>query len=117
MPVRVMKLIGVTHLIVTNAAGGLNSSYNPGDIMLMKDHVNIMGFAGNNPLQGPNDDRYVDPFHSQCKFFSLWFVHFLFFLPSIYVFAPQEKKGEICGYSKFSIPLFNFMHKSAGHLI
>ncbi|XP_023246720.1 purine nucleoside phosphorylase-like [Copidosoma floridanum] len=58
MPVRVMKLVGVSHLIVTNAAGGLNPNYNVGDIMLMKDHVNLMGFAGNNPLQGPNDDRF-----------------------------------------------------------
>ncbi|KAH0548725.1 purine nucleoside phosphorylase-like isoform X1 [Cotesia glomerata] len=58
MPVRVMKLIGVTHLIATNAAGGLNSNYKVGDIMLVQDHLNIMGFAGNNPLQGPNDDRF-----------------------------------------------------------
>ncbi|KAL0109284.1 hypothetical protein PUN28_014403 [Cardiocondyla obscurior] len=58
MPVRVMKLIGVTHLIATNAAGGLNPTYKVGDIMIMKDHVNMMGFAGNNPLQGPNDDRF-----------------------------------------------------------
>lgn len=57
MPVRVMKLVGATHLLVTNAAGGLNADFNVGDIMLMKDHVNMMGFAGNNPLQGPNDDR------------------------------------------------------------
>lgn len=59
MPVRVMKLVGASHLIVTNAAGGLNDKFNVGDIMLMKDHVNMMGFAGNNPLQGPNDDRYA----------------------------------------------------------
>lgn len=58
MPVRVMKLVGVTHLIATNAAGGLNPTYKVGDIMIMKDHVNMMGFAGNNPLQGPNDDRW-----------------------------------------------------------
>ncbi|KAF7386916.1 hypothetical protein HZH66_011368 [Vespula vulgaris] len=58
MPVRVMKLVGVTHLIATNAAGGLNPTYQVGDIMIMKDHVNLMGFAGNNPLQGPNDDRF-----------------------------------------------------------
>lgn len=57
MPVRVMKLIGVTHLIVTNAAGGINPDYNVGDIMIIKDHVNMMGFAGNSPLQGPNDER------------------------------------------------------------
>lgn len=58
MPVRVMKLVGVTHLIATNAAGGLNPNYQVGDIMLVRDHINIMGFAGNNPLQGPNDERF-----------------------------------------------------------
>lgn len=58
MPVRVMKLVGVTHLIATNAAGGLNPTFKVGDIMLVKDHINIMGFAGNNPLQGPNDERF-----------------------------------------------------------
>ncbi|KAG5680207.1 hypothetical protein PVAND_009732 [Polypedilum vanderplanki] len=58
MPVRVMKFCGCTHLIATNAAGGLNSSYNVGDIMIVKDHINIMGFAGNSPLQGPNDHRF-----------------------------------------------------------
>ncbi|EDS43168.1 purine nucleoside phosphorylase [Culex quinquefasciatus] len=58
MPVRVMKLVGCSHLIATNAAGGLHPDYKVGDIMLMKDHINIMGFAGNNPLQGPNDSRF-----------------------------------------------------------
>ncbi|XP_044737564.1 purine nucleoside phosphorylase isoform X2 [Chrysoperla carnea] len=58
MPVRVMKLVGIEHLITTNAAGGLNPDYKVGDIMLMKDHINIMGFAGNSPLQGPNDERF-----------------------------------------------------------
>lgn len=57
MPVRVMKLVGCSHLIATNAAGGLNPDYNVGDIMIVKDHINIMGFAGNSPLQGPNDLR------------------------------------------------------------
>lgn len=46
MPVRVMKLVGCTHLIATNAAGGLNPAYKVGDIMIMKDHINLMGFAG-----------------------------------------------------------------------
>lgn len=58
MPIRVMKLVGVTHLIATNAAGGLNPKYKVGDIVIVKDHINIMGFAGNNPLQGPNDTRF-----------------------------------------------------------
>lgn len=58
MPVRVMKLLGINCLIVTNAAGGLNDNYKVGDIMLIKDHINLVGFAGNNPLQGPNDERF-----------------------------------------------------------
>ncbi|XP_014368982.1 purine nucleoside phosphorylase isoform X3 [Papilio machaon] len=58
LPVRVMKLIGVKTLIATNAAGGLNPNYKIGDFMIMKDHINMMGFAGNNPLHGPNDERF-----------------------------------------------------------
>lgn len=68
MPVRVMKLVGVTHLIATNAAGGLNPTYKVGDIMIVKDHVNMMGFAGNNPLQGPNDDRYIALMHTHTQY-------------------------------------------------
>lgn len=58
MPVRVMKLLGITCLLATNAAGGLNEKYKVGDIMLITDHINLVGFAGNNPLTGPNDDRF-----------------------------------------------------------
>lgn len=57
MPVRVMKLVGCSHLIATNAVGGLNENYKVGDIMIVRDHINIMGFVGNSPLQGPNDTR------------------------------------------------------------
>lgn len=67
MPVRVMKLLGITHLIATNAAGGLNESFNVGDLMIVKDHINIMGFAGNNPLQGPNDPRFGSRFPAMNK--------------------------------------------------
>ena len=57
MPVRVMKLLGVTTLVVTNAAGGLNSEYHVGDVMVMKDHINLVGMAGFNPLIGTNEDK------------------------------------------------------------
>ncbi|XP_019738775.1 purine nucleoside phosphorylase 6 [Hippocampus comes] len=57
-PVRVFFLLGVETLIVTNAAGGLNGNYKVGDIMVIKDHINLPGFGGESPLVGRNDDRF-----------------------------------------------------------
>ena len=54
-PVRVMRLLGIDTLIVTNAAGGLSDHFTPGDLMLIVDHINFVGMAGQNPLIGPND--------------------------------------------------------------
>ena len=54
-PVRVMKYLGVEKLIVSNASGGVNSNYNVGDIVLIKDHVNMMP---EHPLRGKNDERF-----------------------------------------------------------
>ncbi|OLN27745.1 purine-nucleoside phosphorylase [Desulfosporosinus metallidurans] len=50
-PIRVMQVLGATGLIVTNAAGGINSGFHPGDLILIKDHLNLMG---DNPLRGAN---------------------------------------------------------------
>ena len=49
-----MKLLGADTLIVTNASGGLNPTFNIGDIMLISDHVSFAGMGGANPLVGPN---------------------------------------------------------------
>ena len=54
-PVRVMQVMGVETLIVTNAAGGINPAFQAGELMLIKDHINLIGMAGANPLFGPND--------------------------------------------------------------
>ena len=55
MPIRVMKMMGVKKLIVTNAAGGINENFNVGDIMVITDHIN---FTGKNCLIGKNDDDF-----------------------------------------------------------
>ena len=58
LPIRVMKRIGCEKLIVTNAAGAINQDFAAGDLMLMTDHINILGMGGANPLQGPNLDEF-----------------------------------------------------------
>ncbi len=62
LPVRVMRQLGARTLIVTNAAGGVNPAYRPGDFMLIRDHINMPGLAGANPLLGPNDERFGERF-------------------------------------------------------
>jgi purine-nucleoside phosphorylase len=57
-PVRVMQVLGVDILIVTNAAGGLNPKFQAGDVMIITDHINLVGMCGLNPLRGPNLDEF-----------------------------------------------------------
>ncbi|HEX8969441.1 MAG TPA: purine-nucleoside phosphorylase, partial [Chloroflexota bacterium] len=63
-PVRVLRRLGAEILVVTNAAGGINESFETGDLMLLTDHLNIMGMAGQSPLIGPDEPelgaRFLD---------------------------------------------------------
>lgn len=58
-PVRVMQVMGIRKLIITNAAGGLDARFSPGDIMVIRDHINL---TGRNPLAGPHDPEWGDRF-------------------------------------------------------
>ncbi len=66
-PVLVMKALGVTRLIITNAAGGINTSFEAGDLMLIVDHIN---FLGDNPLIGKNIDNFGPRFPEMSNAYS-----------------------------------------------
>ena len=71
LPVRVMQRLGVKFLIVTNAAGAVNPGFEPGDLMLITDHLNLVGMAGLSPLRGPNLDEFGPRFPDMSRAYDL----------------------------------------------
>ncbi len=57
LPIRVMQRLGMETIILTNAAGAINPDYIPGDVMVLTDHIALIGMTGLNPLRGPNLDE------------------------------------------------------------
>ena len=66
--VRVLGLLGIKTLILTNAAGGVNTSFSQGALMVMDDHINL---TGDNPLVGPNEDRFGPRFPDMTEVYSV----------------------------------------------
>jgi len=72
LPVRVLQKLGAEHLIVTNAAGGLNLDFRAGDIMLIRDHINL---TCANPLTGPNENEWGDRFPDMTRVYDSELAH------------------------------------------
>ena len=66
-PIKVMKELGVKVVILTNAAGAVNKIFNPGDLMVITDHINLMGA---NPLVGPNDEKFGPRFPDMSEIYN-----------------------------------------------
>jgi purine-nucleoside phosphorylase len=71
LPIRVMQLLGVETVILTNAAGAINPDFRPGDLMLLTDHINFLGMAGTSPLRGPNDNSLGPRFPDMSQVYDL----------------------------------------------
>ena len=67
IPVRVMKLLGVELLVVTNAAGAVNEGYRPGDVMIIRDHIKLNGFS---PMRGANVPEFGERFFDVSDLYS-----------------------------------------------
>lgn len=77
-PIRVAKLLKVETVVVTNAAGGVNEKFKPGDLMIIEDHINFPGLAGYHPLRGPNLEEFGPRFQPLSDAYSHELRHLFF---------------------------------------
>jgi purine-nucleoside phosphorylase len=76
LPVRVMQRLGIEVLFVTNAAGAVDPDFEPGDLMLITDHINLLGMSGPNPLRGPNLEEFGPRFPDMSRAYDPEFMDF-----------------------------------------
>lgn len=93
-PIRVFGLLGIKNIILTNAAGSLNSNFNPGSLMLIKDHINLMGV---NPLRGKNDWRFGARFPDMSEVYSPFLQETA--VAEAQAINMQLRRGVYCGLS------------------
>lgn len=74
-PIRLMAMLGIEILCVTNAAGNVNKSFKPGDFMIIKDHISFPSLAGENPLRGAHDQRFGDRFVTMSNAYDTELIH------------------------------------------
>lgn len=103
-PIRLMKALGVKKVLITNAAGGINESFRPGDLMVLTDHINLSGI---NPLRGPHDPTWCTRFPDMSQVYDPELSKILLeqggetMRQGVYVFAPgpsYETPAEIRAY-------------------
>jgi purine-nucleoside phosphorylase len=118
LPVRVMHRLGVQTLIVTNAAGGMNPTFSPGDLMLIKDHINMLGMAGQNPLRGPNDDAAGVRFPDMTEPYSQELRHIARQVADEHDFALQEGVYAYVAGPSYETPAeLNFLRMAGGDAV
>lgn len=93
-PIRVMKMLGIEKLIVTNSCGGIDLSFKPGDLMVIEDHINLLG---NNPLIGPNEEEFGVRFTDMTEAYSKKLRNVI--EKSAEEISLELKKGVYCAYS------------------
>jgi purine-nucleoside phosphorylase len=96
LPIRILKLLGISTLIITNAAGGINSDFERGDIMLINDHINFMG---DNPLIGPNEEEFGPRFPDMSEPYSEEYISKVKKIAEKLGYSDKIKEGVYIGFT------------------